>query len=494
MRTAKANPPNLDDTYYVIIGCGLTAAVNYTTLLTRLRGGDDPFGGHEVLFIGKPEPWGEYNPLPMGQWPANLATPSFQDQLNSVPQHDFVPSADFSQGIDSQWAWLYGQLPFRYSPGLLTSIRPHSLQGFDVTWEKDDGSTHQVHAANVDVCAGPGPSRRLCEKQVASSLWPYPRSSRLETGESYLGKAATPAGAGERVAVIGGGPTAAWCVERALANINEVVWVSDMDLNPAFVSSCRNDKLAAGTLSRVRQDRTTTVTYNVVPSSPHLLFAEFYDVIFIHDGGNTLDVDLRPRAAGRVVNHRGWQNRYLPHPPSFAQVILALGQETGFVARCRHVPGCSLRREANSWATRLASLIPQDPGQHLIVKDEMEVGLQSNDGTLRVLGTAFLAHPYADALFSDTNSKLFGYVGSLTEQAQVNRGAAVAAMTTAFANDYFDYQPNLNRSGATLDQLQAIRGFEPYANFVHDVRTYRIHPVTNDEADAVQQFTRDRCS
>jgi hypothetical protein len=88
MRTEKANPPNLDDTYYVIIGCGLTAAVNYTTLLTHLREGDDPFGGHEVLFIGQPEPWGEYNPLPMGQWPANLAAPSFQEPrwLCSAPR------------------------------------------------------------------------------------------------------------------------------------------------------------------------------------------------------------------------------------------------------------------------------------------------------------------------------------------------------------------------------------------------------------------------
>ena len=63
---------------------------------------------------------------------------------------------------------------------------------------------------------------------------------------------------------------------------------------------------------------------------------------------------------------------------------------------------------------------------------------------------AFLAHPYADSVFNDSSSELFGYVGSLTEQAQVNRGASVAAMTTALANDYSDYQPNLNRNGATL--------------------------------------------
>lgn len=431
----------------------------------------------------------------MGQWPAILAAPSFRDQLHSVPQGDFVPSADFSRGIDSQWAWLHKQQPFRYSSGLVTSIsaRGGSHQGFDVTWEEHDGSTHQVHAANVDVCGGPGPSRRLCETRVDASLWPYPRSPRLETGESYLGKAATLAGAGERIAVIGGGPTAAWCVERALANHNRVLWVSDKDVNPAFVSSRRNDGLAAGKLDRVRQDRTTTVTYNVVPGSPDLLFAEFFDVDFVHDAGSSVLFDLSPRVTGRIVEHSGQQHRGLGIMLDFAQVILALGQETGFEAPC-NTPGCTLKRETNSWATRLIGLIPPDPKQHLIVKDKMEVGLQSGDGTLRVLGASFLAHPYADSVFNDSSSELFGYVGSLTEQAQVNRGASVAAMTTALANDYFDYQPNLNRNGATLGQLKAIQFVAPYANLVHDIRTRRIHPVTNGEADAVDQFTRDRCT
>ena len=79
----------------------------------------------------------------MGQWPAILAAPSFRNQLHPVPQSEFLPSADFSRGIDSQWAWLHKQQPFRYSPGLVTSIsaRGGSHQGFDVTWEQHGGST-----------------------------------------------------------------------------------------------------------------------------------------------------------------------------------------------------------------------------------------------------------------------------------------------------------------------------------------------------------------
>jgi hypothetical protein len=89
VRNFTPPPANPGETYYVIVGCGVSAAVNYTTLIAA---GKDPFGGREVLFIGQPEPWGEYDRPPMGQWPAILATPSFERQLRSISQNDFVPS------------------------------------------------------------------------------------------------------------------------------------------------------------------------------------------------------------------------------------------------------------------------------------------------------------------------------------------------------------------------------------------------------------------
>jgi len=491
MRTLKPNRASPGQTYYVIVGCGVTAAVNYTTLLAAAH---DPFEGYEVLFIGEPEPWGEYNPLPMGQWPSILATPSFQRQLHSVPQNQFVASADFSTRIDDQWAWLYHQRPFHYSPGLVTSVRPHGSHGFDVTWE-ENGSTYQVHAAHLDMCGGPGPPRRLCQNQVSAALWPYPTSLLLQTGESYLRKTTKLAEPGERVAVIGGGPTAAWCVERALNNRNQVLWVSKESLNPAFVSSRRNDALAQTPLRRERKNRVTTVTYSVFPKSPDLAFAEFYDVSYVHHHGSTVGVDFSPLGRDRHVDNTGSPLPRLGQE-SFAQVILALGQESGIEAPCEHAPGCPLTREASSWATRLDGIlsIAFRNDRHLILRNGMEVGLQSDDGKLRVLGAAFLTHPYvAYDVFRDVNSELFHYVASLTEQAQVNSGAAMATMTAALANDYFGYQPNYNRNSATLNQLKALHGVAPeYAEFLHDVRTYRIHPVTNDEANAVQQYTRDR--
>ena len=219
--------------------------VNYTTLLTRLQEGDDPFDGHEVLFIGQPEPWGDYEPLPMGQWPAILAAPSFRNQLHSVPQSKFLPSADFSRGIDSQWAWLHKQQPFRYSPGLVTSIsaRGGSHQGFDVTWEQHGGSTHQVHAANVDVCGGL--ARRDASVKRGRRFFTVlpavaPRDRRV-----VLGQAATPAALVKRLRLSVG--VHRRMVRRARARQQQSgTWASDKDVNPAFVSSGRNDWLAAG--------------------------------------------------------------------------------------------------------------------------------------------------------------------------------------------------------------------------------------------------------
>jgi hypothetical protein len=296
--------------------------------------------------------------------------------------------------------------------------------------------------------------------------------------------------------VIGGGPTGAWCVERALAKGNRVLWVSNESLNPAFVSSRRNDALAQTPLRRARKNRVNTVTYSVFPSSSDLVFAEFYDVSYVHERVNSVEVDFTSLGRHRHVDDNGSSLPPLGRE-SFAQVILALGQESGRQAPCRHEPSCQLTREANSWATRLDAIlsIAVLNGRHLIVRDGMEVGLQSDDGKLRVLGAAFLTHPEGRSVFKNANSDLFRYVASLPEQAQVESGAAVATMTTALANRYFGYQPNYNRNSATLNQLKALAGVAPqYAEFLHDVRTYRIHPVTNDEANAVHQYTRDRCS
>jgi hypothetical protein len=55
--------------YYVIIGCGFAGILNHVLLRhpasTRL-------GSLPVLQIGSEDPWRNYHPMPMGQWPSSF--------------------------------------------------------------------------------------------------------------------------------------------------------------------------------------------------------------------------------------------------------------------------------------------------------------------------------------------------------------------------------------------------------------------------------------
>ena len=269
MSGIDARPWDPEETYYVIIGWGLTAAVNYTTLLATNR---SRLGELPVLFIGEPERWSRYAPLAMGQWPGVLAAPAFRQKLRSSPQHTFLSSQDFAGAIARQWRHLHRRRPFHALQDQVDTIDP-LVYPFLIHCA---GQRRPVKAAAIDVCGGPGPPRCLCDHQVDPNLRPYPGAAPgpggwrpLETGESFL-ENGTPVAGGQRVAVVGGGPTAAWCVERALAAECEVLWVSDDRLNPAFVSSLRNDGLAQQPLMRHRQYHVSVVAQLVYPASPRL--------------------------------------------------------------------------------------------------------------------------------------------------------------------------------------------------------------------------------
>src|SRR5205814_1953014 len=103
-------------------------------------------------------------------------------------------------------------------------------------------------------------------------LWP-----RLVSGESYL-RASTPLATKKRVAVIGGGPTAAWAVERAQSGGCLVLWVSLCGLNGAFLASRRNDHLALPPLTRSRTRGRYVVDTPLFPSDMHTRFGEYIDI------------------------------------------------------------------------------------------------------------------------------------------------------------------------------------------------------------------------
>jgi hypothetical protein len=485
-----------EETYYVIVGCGLTAAVNFTTLLATYPA---RLANLPVLFVGDDEPWSQYAQMPMGQWPAVLAPASFRDRLRSVPQHQFLAVPDFAAAIDRQWQYLAGQHPFAALRGHVRRITSSHGGGFDVTLE--DGRS--INAALVDVCGGPGPARRLCNHQVDPALRPYPSGAAgpagwklLETGESFLNRG-TVVATGQRVAIYGGGPTAAWCVERALAGRCDVTWIGDAELNPAFVSSLRNDALAQGPLVRHRRYHTSVVRQPVFPASPRLRFAEGYVIDRVAPSA-TAPVRLTfvpaPGATTRYVDSHHVNLGALGFLEC-DQAVIAIGQETNRRKACP--AGCGLHCETGSWATMLDPLLAPafKAFQHFILDpaDGLPAGLQTLDGALRVLGAAFLAHPVTQRNFRYKRSVLFRYLVSLCEQAQVDRGAAMTAYTTARANAWFRRRGNRNRHSATLGELQALLNFNrEHARRWHAVRSYRVDPFTAGELAALRRSTRDR--
>jgi hypothetical protein len=287
-------------------------------------------------------------------------------------------------------------------------------------------------------------------------------------------------------------------VERALASGCDVTWIGDAELNPAFVSSLRNDSLAQGPLVRHRRYHTSVVRQPVFPASPRVRFAEGYVIDRVAPSpGAAVELSFAP-APGATTRYV--DSRHVPLgalvPLGCDQAVIAIGQETNRQQKCP-AAFCPLPRETASWATMLEPLLAPAfrAFQHFILDpaDGLPAGLQTIDGALRVLGAAFLAHPVTQRQFRYKRSVMFRYLVSLCEQAQVDRGAAMTAYTTARANAWFRRRGNRNRHSATLGELHALLHLNrDHARRWHAVRSYRVDPFTTGELAALTRSTRDR--
>jgi hypothetical protein len=436
--------------YYVIIGCGFSAITNHVLLAQQVGG---RLGRLTVLHIGSADPWRNYHPMPMGQWPTLLSLPGFHSGPTNMTRCDNLGSDEFADVNEREWNWLSANRPFSSVTAKVTGIRSSASAGYEI--DLDNGNVAQ--AAYVDICGGPGPARGpstamgvhatlASEFQTGvttSGGWP-----RLISGEMFLSRSALRPPRGSQVCVIGGGPTAAWCVEFAQSQGSKVLWLSQDKLNGAFVSSRRNDGLIATPVVRRVVNGNHVVDGNLRPSSATTVFGEGIDIsgIAIGPSGQVL-VSFQPSPAGspRFTDYRG----AIPGPAStvFDQVVLAIGQETDF-------------KQPASWASLLKAVLAPavTTGTHLIWdRQKRVVGLQSADMRVRVLGAAALSHPdvVPEWRTAGTPSNLFFL--SLSEQARVPVGIALAAVTIAEANGFWSattVNENLNTAGLSdLKQL-----------------------------------------
>lgn len=438
--------------YYVIIGCGFSAVTDHSILQQTGQRLQDL----NVLHIGSRDPWADYHAMPMGQWPSLLTLPGYQSLLTNVTRSACLGSDEFGATNQAEWYRIAAARPFAHVNEEVTAIKSAGTPPYEYEIFLDDAAHTVVRAAYIDVCAGPGSATDppattridpvLLSEYTAgtrlSGLWP-----RLLSGEKYLSKSAGAWATNKSLCVIGGGPTSAWCVERAQSEGNDVLWLSKDPLNAAFVSSRRNDDLVAGVIERELVQGEHIVKGALLPRKTTTIFVEGFEATAITALSNNMvrvDFQAIPSKVQRYVNSLGSQ----PVPPHINtdQVIYSIGQNTDPTHR-------------RSWPFILDSVLAGaiSKGVHLI-KDRYDraVGLQSEDQRIRVLGATALSHPTFQSQIANPDSQLRKFYRSLTEQSRVRCGITFAALMIAEANGFWGATANENLNTASLADLKIL--------------------------------------
>jgi hypothetical protein len=452
MRVDAKDLTDLEQEYYVIVGCGFSAVTNHAILARQPAG---RLGALPILHIGGTDPWRSYFPMPMGQWPTLLSLPGFGSRPSSILRTDNLYSDEFADVTDDEWNQLMTIRPFYAIDRRLLRIRPPAIPADPYEIVLDDNTV--IRAAFIDICGGPGPAEGLDSSAYLDHTleWEYDNSAgtafgwpRVLSGEKYLFSSTLARTTAGRICIAGGGPTAAWCVERAQNSGDTVYWMSRDPLASAFVSSRRNDGLLQGPVTRRFNNGNHEIDSDIFPNSPTTIFGEGVEISQVdtnHADEVLLQVHPAAKATPKFVSSSGT----LAAVTSLIvdQVVVAFGQRTE-------------TKHSSSWATMLSAILNVVPTSrnHLIEGREGKiVGLQSRDERVRVLGAAALAHPDFRPEWRTKGTPSNIYFRSLAEQARVYTGIAVAAVTIAEANHFWPpttVNHNLNTAG--LDDLAAI--------------------------------------
>ena len=448
MRTNANELTDRNQEYYVIVGCGFSAVTNHTTL-SAARLGSLP-----VLHIGGADPWRDYFSMPMGQWPTLLSLPGFGSRPPSILRKDNLLSNEFADVTDSEWNRLMAVRPFYAIDNRVKQILPPAKPTDPYTIVLDDKTT--VLAAYIDICGGPGPAEGFERSAYKDQIlrWEFENSTgnaygwpRVISGEEYLSNRSNARTTPARVCVAGGGPTAAWCVERAEQQGDTVHWLSREPLASAFISSRRNDGLAQSPVTRRFNNGNHEIDVALFPSHPTTVFGEGVEASQL-DTGSFGEVELQivtaPGATARIVDAS--RAALTLNSLTVDQVVVAFGQQT----EAKH---------KRSWATLLSgvlNVVPHSMNHILMGRENRAVGLQSRDERVRVLGAAALAHPDFRPEWRTKGTESNLYFRSLVEQARVYTGVAVAALTIAEANGFWAGGTNQNLNSAGADDMATI--------------------------------------
>jgi hypothetical protein len=218
------------------------------------------------------------------------------------------------------------------------------------------------------------------------------------------------------------------------------------------------------------------------PRNPNTVFAEKIHAPLLNVlVNNKVRVDLRPIPAvkPRYVDSAG--NRAVPAYIDVDQVIYSIGQNTDL-------------NDAQSWPGLLKSVLQSAiSNDRHIIKDRYgrAVGLQSDDGRIRVLGATALSHPDFQSQITTASTEFRKFFRSLTDQARVRVGITLSAVTVAEANNFWSGTINENINTASLGDLAdlmkqwdlELQGPQTWL----DMRGARIPPLSEFEVDDLRK-------
>jgi hypothetical protein len=106
--------------YFAIIGCGFSAITNHVVLTHSVS---PRLSGLDVLHIGSQDPWRQYYPMPMGQWPTLLSLPGFHNRPKLIARCDNLGSDEFAEVNEQEWMRLSARSTFYHLDARVKAIR-----------------------------------------------------------------------------------------------------------------------------------------------------------------------------------------------------------------------------------------------------------------------------------------------------------------------------------------------------------------------------------
>lgn len=271
----------------IVIGAGVAGTMLYGELPTELREKKNKNGTPAVIVLSDPLSWDQWRKdghTLMGQ-PAKVQTP----QIYSTRSEDFARDEvtkrnpyQYTMANDFYHATVCTQrdLGMTILNATAIAIETKATYNGTIAWE-DDGFPHRIavkildlqfylYTAHIDLCTGPGPTRKLTATQVDSVL----SKQLLSTGKMIYGQDHGDARLKGNVVFYGGGARNAAMVLDIIngcqPDVTSFVWVardgqnfdtnnmfnrqfSDLDDNPKA-------KMALGDLTKVELDDTGSLS------------------------------------------------------------------------------------------------------------------------------------------------------------------------------------------------------------------------------------------